>query len=135
MLDFDFEKLCSVTLANHHVYACLVCGKFFQGRGRHTHAYTHANEAAHHVFINLHSSRIYCLPDLYEVADSSLDDIKRALAPRFARAEVAALDRSTALARDVHGVAYLPGFVGLNNLKATDYANVVFHALAHVRCV
>ena len=44
MLDFDFEKLCSVTLSNHHVYACLVCGKFFQGRGRHTHCYTHAND-------------------------------------------------------------------------------------------
>uniref|UniRef100_A0AC34QEH6 USP domain-containing protein n=1 Tax=Panagrolaimus sp. JU765 TaxID=591449 RepID=A0AC34QEH6_9BILA len=27
---------------------------------------------------------------------------------------------------------YYPGIVGLNNIKANDYANVVFHALAHV---
>lgn len=31
VLDFDFEKLCSVTLQNLNVYACLVCGKYFQG--------------------------------------------------------------------------------------------------------
>jgi U4/U6.U5 tri-snRNP-associated protein 2 len=31
ILDFDFEKLCSVSLTNVNVYACLVCGKYFQG--------------------------------------------------------------------------------------------------------
>lgn len=31
VLDFDFEKLCSVTLSNQRPYGCLVCGKFFQG--------------------------------------------------------------------------------------------------------
>ena len=31
LLDFDFEKVCSVTLTNLNVYACLVCGKYFQG--------------------------------------------------------------------------------------------------------
>lgn len=31
MLDFDFEKLCSVSLSRINVYACLVCGKYFQG--------------------------------------------------------------------------------------------------------
>ena len=31
MLDFDFEKLCSVSLSHINVYACLVCGKYFQG--------------------------------------------------------------------------------------------------------
>lgn len=30
-LDFDFEKLCSVSLSKINVYACLVCGKYFQG--------------------------------------------------------------------------------------------------------
>ena len=29
-LDFDFEKCCSVTLSKNNVYACLVCGKYFQ---------------------------------------------------------------------------------------------------------
>ena len=30
VLDFDFEKLCSVTLSRINAYACLVCGKYFQ---------------------------------------------------------------------------------------------------------
>ena len=41
LLDFDSEKLCSVTLTNYNVYCCLVCGKYFQGRGKLTPAYTH----------------------------------------------------------------------------------------------
>jgi U4/U6.U5 tri-snRNP-associated protein 2 len=31
MLEFDFEKVCSVTLTNLNVYGCLVCGKYFNG--------------------------------------------------------------------------------------------------------
>lgn len=31
LLDFDFEKLCSISLSKINVYACLVCGKYFQG--------------------------------------------------------------------------------------------------------
>ncbi len=31
LLDFDFEKLCSVSLSKINCYACLVCGKYFQG--------------------------------------------------------------------------------------------------------
>jgi hypothetical protein len=31
LLDFDFEKLCSVSLSNLNVYGCLCCGKYFQG--------------------------------------------------------------------------------------------------------
>lgn len=31
VLDFDFEKQCCVTLTHLNVYACLVCGKFYQG--------------------------------------------------------------------------------------------------------
>lgn len=32
--------------------------------------------------------------------------------------------QNTTLSRDQYGVAYLPGFVGLNNLKCTDFVNV-----------
>lgn len=95
VLDFDFEKLCSVSLTRINgkqycisiyqqtfhsykfqlisVYACLVCGKYFQGRGTNTHAYTHSVAESHHVFLNLLSLRFYCLPDNYEIIDSSLD--------------------------------------------------------------
>jgi U4/U6.U5 tri-snRNP-associated protein 2 len=48
-LDFDREKACSVTLATHNVYACLVCGLFFAGRGHATPAAAHAAAAGHFV--------------------------------------------------------------------------------------
>lgn len=83
VLDFDFEKFCSVSLTNLNVYACLVCGKYFQGRGPKSHAYTHSLEAGHHVYINLRTEKVYCLPDGYEVIDPSLDDIIHVLNPRF----------------------------------------------------
>jgi hypothetical protein len=82
VLDFDFEKFCSISLSNLNVYACLVCGKYFQGRGLKSHAYTHSLEAAHHVFINLQTERAYCLPDGYEINDPSLEDIRHVLNPR-----------------------------------------------------
>lgn len=66
-LDFDFEKLCSISLSRINVYACLVCGKYFQGRGNNTHAYTHSVAEGHHVFLNLQTLRFYCLPDNYEI--------------------------------------------------------------------
>lgn len=82
VLDFDFEKFCSISLTNLNVYACLVCGKYFQGRGPKSHAYTHSLEAGHHVYINLKTEKVYCLPDGYEINDPSLDDIRHVLNPR-----------------------------------------------------
>lgn len=131
-IDFDSEKLCSVTLTNMNVYVCLVCGKYFQGRGKLTPAYTHSVQAGHFVFMNLQSGRAYCLPDNYEVVDSSLEDVQRCLSPAYTLNSVAELNANSSLARDVHGVSYLPGFVGLNNLNCTDYLNSLMHALSHV---
>mmetsp|Transcript_34039 Transcript_34039/g.78551 ORF Transcript_34039/g.78551 Transcript_34039/m.78551 type:complete len:500 (-) Transcript_34039:747-2246(-) len=155
VLDFDFEKLCSSTLASAHVYGCLVCGRFFAGRGKDTEAYVHSVDAGHNVFVELSTGRFYCLPDGYEVVDGGLDDIREALDPRFGFVEDivrrksssdginnssrqrqlrigAALDDSCALSRDLFGRRYLPGYVGLNNLGKTDYINVSMQALAHV---
>jgi len=131
-LDFDSEKLCSVTLTNMNVYVCLVCGKYFQGRGKSTPAYTHSVQAGHFVFMNLASGRTFCLPDSYEVFDSSLQDAQKCLSPTYSLQDLDELNSNTSLARDVHGVTYLPGFVGLNNLNCTDYVNALLHALAHV---
>ena len=75
VIDFDFERVCSVSLSNLNVYACLCCGKFFQGRGQNTHAYTHSVQMSHHVFINLNTCKLYCLPDNYEVVEASCDDM------------------------------------------------------------
>ena len=52
-LDFDMDRICSVTLTAHNVYACLTCGLFFAGRGRATPAYAHALSAGHHVWVGV----------------------------------------------------------------------------------
>uniref|UniRef100_A0A8C7Z8Y2 Ubiquitin carboxyl-terminal hydrolase 39 n=1 Tax=Oryzias sinensis TaxID=183150 RepID=A0A8C7Z8Y2_9TELE len=84
VLDFDFEKLCSISLSHINVYACLICGKYFQGRGQKSHAYTHSVQFSHHVFLNLHTLKFYCLPDNYEIIDSSPPgDIMFLLVQRF----------------------------------------------------
>ena len=206
LLDFDFEKVwhtpaihhtahrrlththtqvCSVTLATTNVYACMVCGKYFQGRGVGTPARVHSLDCDHHVFINLETRKIYCLPDDYEVDDPSFDDVKvshasrhtpthtppslvprewrayngtvRApstavwrhedvparthppahtqylLSPTFTEEDIAKLGTVTKPIRCFAGLAeYFPGFCGLNNVKATDYVNVVVQALVHV---
>ncbi|EED86325.1 predicted protein [Thalassiosira pseudonana CCMP1335] len=136
-LDFDFSPHCSSTLeSSPHIYACLVCGKFFRGKGRQTPAYTHSVEEGHFVFVHLSNGTFWCLPDGYEIStkeEPSLSDISLALNPSFTSEEVGRLDDNQELARDLFGRRYLPGFVGLNNLNKTDYLNCVVQALAHVR--
>lgn len=133
LLDFDFEKLCSISLTRINVYACLVCGKYFQGRGQNTHAYTHSVSETHHVYMNLSTLRFYCLPDNYEIIDSSLDDIKYVLNPTFTVGDIRSMDSlSSKYCRTIDGTLYLQSVVGLNNIKANDYCNVVLQALVHV---
>lgn len=57
--------------------------------------------------------------------DSSLDDIKYVLNPTFTENHIKYLDTSTKLSRAIDGSLYTPGIVGLNNIKANDYCNVV----------
>ncbi|WJX11848.1 hypothetical protein P8452_02411 [Trifolium repens] len=132
VLDFDFEKFCSVSLSNLNVYACLVCGKYYQGRGKKSHAYTHSLEAGHHVYINLLTEKVYCLPDGYEINDPSLDDIRHVLNPRFTAKDVEQLDKNKQWSRALDGSSYLPGMVGLNNIKETDFVNVTIQSLMRV---
>jgi U4/U6.U5 tri-snRNP-associated protein 2 len=115
-----------------HIYGCLVCGKFFRGRGPATPAYTHSVQEGHFVFVHLTTTEFYCLPDNYTIHDPSLLDIRAALRPTFTRHDVSRLDWNTQLARDLFGRSYLPGFVGLNNLTKTDGINACIQALAHV---
>lgn len=157
MLDFDFEKLCSVSLSNINIYACLVCGKYFQGRGKSSHAYFHSIDEGHRVFMSLESAevsadelphcslhaltfcdsflyQVYILPDNYLVRDPSLSDIQYLLNPVFSEKKIAQLDAPDARpSYDLNVQPYLPGFVGLNNIGKNDYMNVVIQALAHVK--
>ncbi|PNS20529.1 hypothetical protein CAC42_5979 [Sphaceloma murrayae] len=132
LLDFDFEKLCSVTLSNINVYACLVCGTYYQGRGPKSQAYFHALEIGHHVYINLSTKKVYVLPEGYEVQSRSLEDIKFVVDPTFTKADVSKLDRQRPPAWDLQGRKYNPGYVGMNNIKANDYFNAASQSLAHV---
>lgn len=133
-LDFDFEPTCSLTLSSGpHIYACLVCGKFFRGKGKQTPAYLHCINENHNVFLHLQKGTFWCLPDDYEIVDPSLDDIKSAFKPIYSKSEIEMMDRQTSLSRDLFGKRYLPGFVGLNNLNKTDCINATLQALAHVK--
>ncbi|MFH4978674.1 hypothetical protein AB6A40_005383, partial [Gnathostoma spinigerum] len=127
VLDFDFEKLCSVSLSHLNVYACMVCGKYFQGRGTNTHAYTHSLDTDHRVYLNLQTLKFYCLPDNYEIIDPSLEDIKYVLRPTYTKKYIRGIDSNAKLSRAYDDTTYHPGVVGLNNIKANDYENVVLH--------
>lgn len=149
VLDFDFEKLCSISLSNINVYACLVCGKYYQGRGPKSYAYFHALEVGHHAYVNMQTKRVYVLPEGYEVKSRSLEDIKFVVDPQLSKDEVMSLDSQAKDAWDLGGKKYRPGkptwctlkeatltrltgFVGMNNIKENDYFNVIIQALAHI---
>jgi U4/U6.U5 tri-snRNP-associated protein 2 len=132
LLDFDFEKLCSITLSNINVYACLCCGKYYQGRGNSTEAYTHSLEYDHHLFINLNDQRIFCIPDGYEVIHNSLSDIKFNLKPVFTKEDLLKIDSTDKTFKALDGTEYVPGCIGLNNIKKTDYVNVFVQSLCRI---
>jgi U4/U6.U5 tri-snRNP-associated protein 2 len=46
--------------------------------------------------------------------------------------EYAQLDKNTSYAHGLDGTNYLPGVVGLNNIKTTDWVNVSVQALIRV---
>ena len=59
-----------------------------QGRGLHTHAFTHAMERDHHVFMKLEDGTVWCLPDGYRVEDRSLEVIRFVLNPKYEQKQV-----------------------------------------------
>lgn len=95
----------------------------------------HSVSCGHHVFLNLHTLKFYCLPDNYQIIDSSLDDIVYVLKPTFSHIEIKKLNSNNKLSIAYDGTAYLPGIVGLNNIKENDYCNVILQALSHVKTV
>ena len=54
------------------------------------------------------------------------------LKPTFTLAQVASLSLSSKPSFDLTSKPYAPGYIGLNNIKANDYLNVVIHSLLHV---
>eukprot|EP00698_Gefionella_okellyi_P002961 TRINITY_DN12800_c0_g1_i1.p1 TRINITY_DN12800_c0_g1~~TRINITY_DN12800_c0_g1_i1.p1 ORF type:complete len:507 (-),score=109.21 TRINITY_DN12800_c0_g1_i1:23-1354(-) len=133
LLDFDMTRSCSVSSAVTNIYACLACGKYFQGRGRQTPVFFHAVHEDHHLYINLETEKIYCLPEGYEVVDSSTDDIKFVLNPKFTRASIQTLDTEVRRGRALDGRDVVAGTLGFTpTLTKSDGFVTVFQALAHV---
>ena len=145
-MNLGLLQICSVTTSTVNVYSCLICGKYLQGRGRTTPAYQHSLDQDHHVFINLDtlkvgyccydhdanaSEQVYILPDLYEVDDPSLDDIRMLLKPSFTPQQLPLLSQGVS-AYDLQKQPYIPGFIGLNNISQTSFMNAILQALLHV---
>lgn len=134
LLDFDFEKICSVSLSPLNCYACLTCRKYFQGRSEGTPAYMHALHHSHLLYLNMKTLKAYTLPDDQEFNDSGqLDDIRAVIKPKFTRQLLQQIDENTRPLTDLLGRPFLPGFIGLNQIKANDYVNVILQALSHIR--
>ncbi|VDN00959.1 unnamed protein product, partial [Thelazia callipaeda] len=131
-LDTIDRYISSVTLKFWNTFHSFSSSKVFDGRGTSTHAYTHSLDTNHRVFLNLSTLKFYCLPDNYEIIDPSLDDIKYVLKPTYTKKYIMEIDKIGKMARAFDSTIYHPGVVGLNNIKANDYENVVLHALSHV---
>lgn len=131
LLDFDLPKVCCESISNLNIYCCLVCGKFYQGRGPKTPAYYHALQNGHHVYVNLVSKKFYCLPDDYEFEHPSLYDIKFNIDPKIEVSDK--LDKELKISESLLNVKYIPGYIGLNNLKKTDSFNSVIQALTKLK--
>ncbi len=69
---------------------------------------------------------------MYEVSDRSLSDIQYVLNPKYSEEDVEKAGTSSSWSRALDGSEYMPGFVGLNNMKSNDYANVVFQTLNRI---
>jgi U4/U6.U5 tri-snRNP-associated protein 2 len=132
VLDFDFEKLCSISLSGENVYVDLVDGKYFQGRGRETHAYRHALEKSHYVWMNVEDGKVFCIPDGYEVVDKSLEDIKYNLMPNFDAEEIEHMSTRVRYSKALDGTDYIPGCIGLNSIQDSDYQSVIIQLICVV---
>lgn len=61
--------------------------------------------------------------------------IKYVLNPTFNEEQIKLFDKNTKMSRAYDDTVYLPGIVGLNNIKANDYANSVLQALINVPAI
>jgi U4/U6.U5 tri-snRNP-associated protein 2 len=79
--------------------------------------------------------QVFVLPDGYLVSDPSLEDISFVLAPSFTQHSIAQLTSPFHIGKvsyDLNHKPYLPGYIGLNNIKKNDHMNVIIHSLLHI---
>lgn len=129
-LDFDLEKLCSVTLSPLNVYCCLVCGRYLQGRGEKTVAFLHSIQEDHHVFTNFVSLKTYLLPENREVQGVQLlETIKFAISPKYTQEDLLQFPR---ICFDKSNTPYINGYIGLNDLGDNTHLSVIIQMIAHI---
>lgn len=136
LLNFDFDKVCLVTLTNINLYCCLVCGKFYQGRAKSSPAYLHSINEDHRVFLNLDTENAYILPEDYKVhsprALKIIGEIRQMIDPTFSAKDIENLGKTSRISHGVNHKAYTIGYVGLNNFGKNDYINVILQMLSHI---
>ena len=76
--------------------------------------------------------QFYVLPEGYLVSDPSLNDILAVLHPRFKSSSLPALSSLPKPSYTLDSKPFLPGYVGLNNMKEHDYLNVILQLFLHV---
>lgn len=77
--------------------------------------------------------QFYVLPDGYQVSDPSLQDIISVLNPRYNPTQLPALSLLPSKpSYTLNAQPYFPGYIGLNNIRANDYSNVIVHLLLHI---
>lgn len=133
-LDFDFERVCGVTLSPQRVYCCLVCGKFLQGKHAGSPLFSHALQHGHFVCMSLASGEVFSLPeDVLVASENSLEDIQFNLRPRYGEREIEWFTRASSEPvvrnRDLHGNTYFTGLLGMQGL---DYVSAVVQSLVRI---
>lgn len=129
-LDFDLEKICSVTLSPLNVYCCLVCGKYFQGRSEKSVAFLHSIQENHHVFMNLSTLRAYVLPENSEILQVQLlDNIRFAVCPTYTPEVLRTFPRKCF---DLSNIPYTNGYIGLTDSGDNTHFAVIVQMMAHI---
>lgn len=134
MLDFDLEKICSITLQrNNNIYICLVCGIYLYGKAINTPVYAHSIDKQHYIYMNIYNNNIYCMPDNYIINDTSLNDIKYNCKPIYTDKQINTMNYNLSLkCYTLDNTIYTQGFIGLNNIKHNDWFNVIIQCISHI---
>mgnify|MGYP003365504717 CR=1 FL=1 len=142
-LDFDSERICSITLSKLNIYGCLTCGKFFKGFSERSPTFLHSINENHRLFISLNNiqNNVVILPDEIEINDATpLSKPDRKLIQNIIFATNPTYDKNLiqSFPQKCHDCTqnqlYYNGYVGLNKSISNDitYINVLIQLLAHI---
>lgn len=141
-LDFDFERICSVTMERSDLYICLTCGKYLKGRSTNTPAHNHSQQFEHSLYMDLESLKFFILPENEEFYHQDLEDVRYAARPTYSNEQIEALDLKSfdSSPADLHGRHFTRGFLGINNATSTnsnatnsDFITVCLHSIFHIK--